>query len=67
MGDGRGLILSPRGVNLTRLQVGREMLREEGISLRSVILLGSDAEDESSGALSSVDRRLTPVGSSEPN
>ena len=52
---------------LTRLLVGREILREEGISLRSVILLGSDAEDDSSGALSSVDRRLTPVGSSEPS
>ena len=60
-------VLSVRGVNITRLRVGREILREEGISLRSVILLGSDAEDDSSGALSSVDRRLTPVGSSEPS
>ena len=58
------MILCPRGVNLTRLRVGREILREEGISLRSVILLDSDAEDDSSGALSSVDRRLTAVGSS---
>jgi hypothetical protein len=61
------LVLGARGVNFTRLQVGREILREEGISLRSVILLGSDAEDDSSGALSSVDRRLTPVRSSEPS
>ena len=58
------MILCPRGVNLTRLQVGREILREEGISLRSVILLDSDEDDDSSGALSSVERRLTPVGSS---
>ena len=61
------MILCPRGVNLTRLQVGREILREEGISLRSVILLGSDAEDDSSGAFNSADRRLTPAGSSEPS
>jgi hypothetical protein len=61
------LVLCARGVNITRLLVGREILRQEGISLRSVILLGSDAEDDSSGALSSVDRRLTPVGSSEPS
>ncbi len=60
------MILRPRGVNLTRLRVGREILREEGISLRSVILLGSDAEDDSSGAFNSVDRRLIPVASSEP-
>jgi hypothetical protein len=61
------MILCPRGVNLTRLQVGREILREEGISLRSVILLDSDAEDDSSGALSSVDRRLMSVGSPAPS
>ena len=61
------MILCPRGVNLTRLQVGREILREEGISLRSVILLDSDPEDDSSGALSSVDRRLMPVGSPDPS
>lgn len=61
------VVLSTRRVNITRLRVGREILREEGVSLRSVILLGSDAEDDSSGALSSVDRRLTPVGSSEPS
>ncbi len=61
------MILCPRGVNLTRLQVGREILREEGISLRSVILLDADAADDSSGALSSVERRLTPVGSPEPS
>jgi hypothetical protein len=61
------MILSPRGVNLTRLQVGREILREEGISLRSVILLDSDTEDDSSGALSSVDRRLMRVGTPEPS
>ena len=57
------MIVCPRGVSLTRMHVGREMLRDEGISLRSVILLGSDAEDDSSGALSPVDRRLTPVDS----
>ena len=59
------MILSPRGVTLTRMDVGREMLREAGISLRSVILLDSDAQDDSSGALSPVDRRLTPVESPE--
>ena len=60
------MILDPRGANLSRMQVGREMLREAGISLRSVILLGSDRMDESSGALTSVDRRapVEPLGSS---
>lgn len=60
------MILSPRGVNLTRLRIDREMLREAGISLRSVILLGSDAQDESSGALGRGDRRLAPPESPEP-
>lgn len=61
------MILSPQGVNLTRIGVGREMLREAGISLRSVILLGSDPQDDSSGALGPVDLRLTPVESPEPS
>jgi capsular polysaccharide biosynthesis protein len=59
------MILSPRGVNLTQMSVSREMLREAGISLRSVILLESDPQDDSSGALSSVDLRLTSVESPE--
>ena len=59
------LVLSARGVNVTRLQVSQEILREEGISLRSVILLDADVEDDSSGALHFLDRRFTPVGSSE--
>jgi capsular polysaccharide biosynthesis protein len=61
------MILSPRGVNLTRMRIDQEMLREAGISLRSVILLGSDAQDDSSGALSLVDPRLTPAESPEPS
>jgi hypothetical protein len=61
------MILSPRGVNLTRMRIDREMLLEEGISLRSVILLGSDAQDDSSGALRRGDHRLTPAESPEPS
>ncbi len=55
------VVLSSRGVTLARLDVGREMLRQAGISLRSVILLGSDPQDESSGVLSPDEFRLTPV------
>jgi capsular polysaccharide biosynthesis protein len=55
------LILSPHGVTQTRMEVTREMLREAGISLRSVILLDADPKDETSGALSSADLRLTPA------
>ena len=61
------MILSSRGVTLTRMEVSREMLREAGISLRSVILLDSDPQDDSSGALSPVDLRLTPVETPEPS
>jgi capsular polysaccharide biosynthesis protein len=61
------MILSPRGASLTRMGVSREMLREAGISLRSVILLGSDPQDDSSGSLSPVDLRFTPVESAEPS
>ncbi len=59
------MILSPQKVSLTRLSITREMLRNAGISLRCVILLGSDPEDNSSGALGRVDLRLTPVESPE--
>ncbi len=45
---------------LIRMEVTRRMLHEAGISLRSVILLDADSQDESSGALSPVDLRLTP-------
>ena len=54
------LVLSSGGVTLTRMDVTRDMLREAGISLRSVILLDADPQDESSGALGSADLRLTP-------
>ncbi len=54
------MILSSRRTTLTRMEVSREMLHEAGISLRSVILLDSDPQDDSSGALSPVDLRLTP-------
>jgi hypothetical protein len=54
------MVLSPRRTTRTRLEVSREMLHEAGISLRSVILLDSDPQDESSGALNPVDLRLTP-------
>ncbi len=56
------MILSPRGVTLTRMGVTREMLRDASISLRSVILLDSDPRDDSSGALSPGDLRLTSTG-----
>ena len=46
------VILSAKGISLTRMQVSREMLRDAGIFLRSLILLGSDGRDETSGALS---------------
>ena len=59
------MILSSRGTTLTRMEVSREMLHEAGISLRSVILLDSDSEDDSSGSLSPVDLRLTPDASAE--
>jgi len=55
------MILSPRGVTLTRMDVSRKMLREAGISLRSVIVLDSDPRDDSVGALSPGDVRLTPT------
>ncbi len=54
------MILSSRRTTLTRMQVSRAMLHEAGISLRSVILLDSDSQDDSSGSLSRVDLRLTP-------
>jgi capsular polysaccharide biosynthesis protein len=53
------MIMSPRGVTLTRMEVTREMLREAGVSLRSVILLDRDPQDDSSGVLVPGDLRLT--------
>jgi len=53
------MVLSTRRTTLTRMEVSREMLHEVGISLRSVILLDSDPQDDSSGALGPVDLRLT--------
>lgn len=61
------MVLSPRGISLARMGVSREMLQEAGISLRSVILLGSDPEDDSSGTLSPVDLRFTPLEPAEPS
>jgi dethiobiotin synthetase len=58
------LIISAREVSLTRMRVSREMLRDAGISLRSVILLDSDPGDETSGALSPVALRVTPPAES---
>jgi capsular polysaccharide biosynthesis protein len=58
------MVLSSRQATVTRMEVHREMLREAGISLRSVILLDADPEDDSSGALSPVDLRVTPDASS---
>lgn len=54
------MVLSSRRTTLTRMEVSREMVREAGISLRSVILLDSDPQDDTSGARSPVDLRLTP-------
>ena len=59
------MILPARGVTLTRMSVSRQMLREAGISLRSAILLDSDPQDESSGTLSPVDLRFTPLEAAE--
>jgi capsular polysaccharide biosynthesis protein len=59
------MILETRRTTLTRLEVSRAMLHEAGISLRSVILLDSDSQDDTSGALSPVDLRLTPDASAE--
>jgi len=59
------MILSSRRTTLTRMEVSREMLHEAGISLRSVILLDSDSQDDSFGSLSPVDLRLTPDASAE--
>jgi capsular polysaccharide biosynthesis protein len=53
------MIMSPRGVTLTRMDVTRDMLREAGVSLRSVILLDRDSQDDSSGVLVPGDLRLT--------
>ena len=59
------MILSSRETTLTRMEVSREMLHDAGISLRSVILLDSDLQDDSSGALSPVDLRLAPAVTAE--
>jgi capsular polysaccharide biosynthesis protein len=61
------MVLSPQGVSLTRMEVSSEMLQGAGISLRSVILLGSDFQDDSSGALGAVDPRLASVGATHPS
>jgi capsular polysaccharide biosynthesis protein len=61
------MILSPRGISLARMGVSGEMLQEAGISLRSVILLGSDPEDDSSGTLSPIDLRFTSLEPAEPS
>jgi hypothetical protein len=55
------MLLSAKSVTLARMDVGREMLCQAGISLRSVILLDSDSADESSGMLSPDDLPLTPI------
>lgn len=55
------MVMSSRTTTPTRMTVSREMLHEAGISLRSVILLDSDPQDESSGALGPVDLRLSPA------
>jgi hypothetical protein len=57
------MLLSTRRVTLARMDVGREMLCQAGISLRSVILLGSDSQDESLGVLSPDDLLRQPVPS----
>jgi hypothetical protein len=57
------VVLSEPGVSLARMDISRQMLHQAGISLRSVILLGSDAEDESSGALSPDELELIHIDS----
>ena len=61
LGDGRRPGSLPARRHPHPMEVSREMLREAGISLRSVILLDSDPQDDSSGVLSSCDVRLTPT------
>jgi len=61
------MVLSSRGITLTRMEASREMLCEAGISLRSVILLGADPQDDSSGALRPVDLQLTSMRTAEPS
>ncbi len=59
------MILSAHEATLSRMDISRTMLREAGISLRSVFLLDSDPRDDSSGALSPTDLRLTPADRAE--
>jgi capsular polysaccharide biosynthesis protein len=59
------MVLSSERTTVPRLEVSREMLHEAGISLRSVILMDSDPQDDSSGALSLVDLRLSPAVTAE--
>ncbi len=59
------MVLSAQRTTLARMDVSREMLHEAGISLRSVILMDADPEDDSSGALSPVDLRLTAAVTAE--
>jgi capsular polysaccharide biosynthesis protein len=61
------MVLRPKGFPFTRLTAYREMLRTAGVSLRSVFLLGADAEDDSSGAPAAVDPRFTPASSPVPS
>jgi capsular polysaccharide biosynthesis protein len=61
------MILSSRRITIPRMDISREMLHEAGISLRAVILLDSDFQDDSSGASSPIDLRLTPAGTAEPS
>jgi capsular polysaccharide biosynthesis protein len=59
------MVLSAQRTTVPRMDVSREMLHEAGISLRSVIVMDSDPKDDSSGALSPVDLRLTPAVTAE--
>jgi capsular polysaccharide biosynthesis protein len=55
------MVLSAKGLTLSQMEITREMLHDAGISLCSVILLDCDPRDNSSGAFSPSDLRLTPT------
>jgi capsular polysaccharide biosynthesis protein len=55
------MILSARGVSPARLVVNRDMLDDAGVALRSVVLLGSDPDDDTSGTVSPVDLLVSPA------
>lgn len=59
------MILAAPGATVSRMRLSRRLLRRTGVSLRSVILLGSDGADDTLGVLSPpVEHLPVPVESS---